>query len=307
MSRTADIPPKQVTSSLVVPHKRARSNTFGIALFDTAIMTEHSRSAADVAPDPAWVLPAPTRDYITLYITLPRLEVWRVVEVPVNYSFALLHTLLQFLFGWSHSHPHQFAVYDGITISRTCKGEIEETGRVLKPDIELFESLHSDHSETHMYRIKGEDPIWRVGSSSESSRSQGEDNWVIEKDEQSVTLGDVWNQEEDQNLSYMTDGQSSNEQIAIKYEYDFNAPWIVHISCYTENPFVSKVEPSNLPRIVKAQGAVSLSVGFINGLKYWSLNRWYIASHGGCWLLGAISMSLSFFDFPSNLDSRTEC
>ena len=242
MSGTANISPKQVASSLAVPHKRARSNTFGIALFDTAILTEHSPTDADVGkssnnflpcrlelkhafikvPDPAWTLPAPTRDYITLYITLPRLEVWRIVEVPVNYSFALLHTFLQFLFGWSNSHPHQFAVYDGITISRTCKGQIEEAGRVLKPDIELFESLYPDHSETHMDRIKGEDPIWRVGSSSESSRSQGEDNWVIEKEEQSVTLGDVWNQEEDQNLSYMTDGQSSNEQIAIKYEYDFD-------------------------------------------------------------------------------------
>ena len=66
MSRTADIPSKQLTSSLAVPHKRARSNTFGIVLFDTAIMTEHSRSAADVGKSP--------NNFVPGWLELKRME-----------------------------------------------------------------------------------------------------------------------------------------------------------------------------------------------------------------------------------------
>ncbi len=47
-------------------------------------------------------------------------EIWRVIQVPENYSFWNLHMAIQDAFGWTNSHLHSFET----TNPKTGKGEI---------------------------------------------------------------------------------------------------------------------------------------------------------------------------------------
>ena len=59
--------------------------------------------------------------------------VYRVVRVPRNYTFAHLHMLVQFLFGWSGGHSHRAEVWSHVALyAKTNKpGEInfKKSGR----------------------------------------------------------------------------------------------------------------------------------------------------------------------------------
>ncbi|KAI0041984.1 hypothetical protein FA95DRAFT_1610563 [Auriscalpium vulgare] len=209
-------------------------------------------------PDPYFTLPPPTTQYITLYIMLMRFKrVFRVVEVPLNYTFANLHTLMQFLFGWSGDHLHEVEVFDCVTLLKTRKGEIKEAGRIPAHQRELSDWYAVNGTGRIARQFKGSDPMWKV-----TTRKPRKNEWwdleVENRLDAEATLGEVWNVDEKQNLSYRTEGDSSNEEIAIKYKYDLGSTWEVHISCNDDNTFVTKAVASNLPVIVKANGAPPL-------------------------------------------------
>ncbi|KAI0057849.1 hypothetical protein BV25DRAFT_1841424 [Artomyces pyxidatus] len=240
-------------SSASTAQKRQRAHTLTAGDQDTA---DGPSSSKRTRPDPYFTLPEPTTRYITLYFQLFRFKrVFRVVEVPLNYTFANLHTLIQFLFGWSGAHLHEMEVFDRVLLYKTRKGEIRNCGRAPKYQIEFYWE-HPEYPHREVF-LKGNEPIWRVSTRRAQTWGFDDEDVVgtrVARDRE-VTLGEVWNVDDEQNLSKTTGGVSSNEEIAIKYHYDFGASWEVHISCNDDNLFLERAEPSNLPYIRKANGA----------------------------------------------------
>ncbi|VDC02466.1 unnamed protein product [Peniophora sp. CBMAI 1063] len=111
----------------------------------------------NAAPNPYTTLPPPTTEYITLYIKLQRRrQCFRIVEVPSNYTFALLHTLLRFLFGLSDKR-HYFEVVDHVIFHKQIRGQIHNCGRWSKFHQERlpeFIAFYPDHC--------GDSPVMRV-------------------------------------------------------------------------------------------------------------------------------------------------
>ncbi|KAI0320166.1 hypothetical protein OF83DRAFT_657740 [Amylostereum chailletii] len=223
-------------------NKRPRNNSTSAV--------EHSKHPK--GPDLYLTLPSPTSRFITLNFQLCRFKrVFRIVRVPLNYTFANLHTLIQFLFGWSDSHAHAAEVYDNVELYKTKKGEIKNCGRPHRIELEMYnERVAAGHDA---YRPRGNYPIWRVSTRAGNGYGFGD---YEEKLDWEVTLNQVWNRNEEQNASFANEGDSPNEDIAIKYTYDFGASWEVHISTHEQDVFWKRGEPSNLPLIVKANGAV---------------------------------------------------
>ncbi|KDQ62170.1 hypothetical protein JAAARDRAFT_189531 [Jaapia argillacea MUCL 33604] len=88
---------------------------------------QKKRCVKDVKPDPHTTLPTPTSEFIQLRFQLARFKgVFRIVQLPQNYTFANLHTFIQFAFGWGGSHAHQSFVWSNVEMysGNYKKGEI---------------------------------------------------------------------------------------------------------------------------------------------------------------------------------------
>lgn len=49
------------------------------------------------------------KNYI-LKIFLQDTDIWRMISIPYDYSFAQLHKVIQIIFGWNDSHLHEFNI-----------------------------------------------------------------------------------------------------------------------------------------------------------------------------------------------------
>ncbi|KIK94743.1 hypothetical protein PAXRUDRAFT_428267 [Paxillus rubicundulus Ve08.2h10] len=121
-----------------------------------------SSSSASHGPDPYTILPQITTDYIQLRFQLARFGVHRIVRLPLTFTFANLHTLIQYMFGWSDSHLHQAEVFPNVVLHSDKKlpGFIKSCGRK-RPieDYELGDALAINHWERFE---RADRPIYRV-------------------------------------------------------------------------------------------------------------------------------------------------
>lgn len=101
---------------------------------DNVSSSDSELEAKISAPEnPYLTLPAPTTSYIQLRMQLCRFKgVYRQVRVPTNYTLANLHTLIQYLFGWSGGHLHQSKVWADVEMySGNYKAyHIKDKGRI---------------------------------------------------------------------------------------------------------------------------------------------------------------------------------
>lgn len=102
------------------------------------------------AQSASYTPPRKTTDYIRLRFQLARFRVYRVVQLPLTFTFANLHTLIQYMFGWSDSHLHHAEVFPNVVLcdgdSESMKGTIKSCGRT-RPleDYELGDPSAIDH------------------------------------------------------------------------------------------------------------------------------------------------------------------
>ena len=77
--------------------------------------------------------PRKTADYTQLRFQLARFRVFRAVQLPLTFTFANLHGLIQYMFGWSDSHLHRSEVFPNVVLfdgdSEALVGTIKSCGR----------------------------------------------------------------------------------------------------------------------------------------------------------------------------------
>ncbi|KZT28858.1 hypothetical protein NEOLEDRAFT_1108405 [Neolentinus lepideus HHB14362 ss-1] len=200
-------------------------------------------------------LPEPTNLHIQLRFQLARFKnVYRIVRVPLNYTFANLHTLIQFVFGWNNSHLHQAQVYSHVQMysGNYRKGEIKKCGR--RPPMPT-----SENEDDIMYweHFGPRDlPVYKVVKRRREKKTKygfwDEFDPVEVKEDAELTLGEVWNDDETKNVS---GGECKNAEIGIKYEYDLGSSWDIHITIDGDRHIIEAERPSNTPVIRKAKGA----------------------------------------------------
>lgn len=201
-------------------------------------------STREDIPDPRTVLPAPSTAHVRLRFQLARFKgVFRTVALPLNYSFAHLHLLVQYLFGWGGGHVHQAKVYAAVELySRTNRpGEIKKYGRAPPMPDDWLEGVNADHE-----RVAFERRMWEQSRKTEAEwvvRERGKkDGWdslgmkpgkrgddVLRKDA-AVRLDEVWNEELEKNAS---EGDYGNDEIAINYEYDLSYKSFYSLKVFT--------------------------------------------------------------------------
>lgn len=159
--------------------------------------------------------PRETTDYIQLRFQLARFGVYRIVRLPRTFTFANLHTLIQYMFGWSDSHLHHAEVFPNVVLhdDEELIGTIKSCGR--KRPLEHYE-LGDRWAIDHWRRFEpANQPIYRVQP--KVTRRKDEFDSVMTMEEKGLTLESIWSHNEANNVS---DGQCSNIQIAIVYTYD---------------------------------------------------------------------------------------
>ncbi|CED83375.1 Protein MM3350-like domain [Phaffia rhodozyma] len=129
-------------------------------------------------------LPEPTKSHLVLDFVFSDTDAtYRRIRVPSNYSFELIHKLIQYTFGWSDIKPHKF----------TALGQIKLVSA--SPEVKHVQNWGS--------------PKIKISASPSSQRS---DDDVAEEDEKTFTLGDVWKDHEK---------VGANEKLGVSYEYDY--------------------------------------------------------------------------------------
>ena len=171
----------------------------------------------DMARPLPYTPPDKTTDYIELRFQLARFRVYRIVHLPVTFTFANLHTLIQYMFGWSDSHLHHAEVFPNVVLfdgdSEALVGTIKSCGRRrAMPDWALGDpAVMAD-----WMRFEPEtEPIYRVQPRVTRRRDGIDDVMIME--EKGLALESIWSHNEANNVS---DGQCSNAQIGIIYTYD---------------------------------------------------------------------------------------
>jgi len=170
--------------------------------------------------DPYTTLPPPSTSYMQLRFQLCGFKhVYRVVQLPLSYTFANLHTLLLFLFGWNGSHLHQSHVYSHVKMysKNTKPGHMKKYGRV--PPLPEWISP-DDEREIYFWELQHPDSaIYEVVPQGSNRRSGGGHDFRYETrvEDQELTLGEVWNVKERQNASQ---GECTNLEMGIQYQYD---------------------------------------------------------------------------------------
>src|SRR5262245_24536518 len=107
--------------------------------------------------DPYRTLPEPSTSYIRLRFQLCGFEnVYRIVRLPLSYTFANLHTLILFLFGWNGSHLHESHVYSHVRMSsnETEPGRMSKYG-IVPPLPEWIEP--DDEREVYFWGLEHPD------------------------------------------------------------------------------------------------------------------------------------------------------
>ncbi|KAF5381582.1 hypothetical protein D9615_005403 [Tricholomella constricta] len=219
-------------------------------------------------PDPYTTLPPPTKAYITLRFQLARFTgVFRVVRVPLNYTFAHLHTLVQFYFGWK-GRAHNFRVYSHVTMytasNRAKAGQMKRFG-CAPPVPDSWLTGHNDKMQRDMWKVINQNASWwEVVPGGQRDRQSLEEqigiggkdfNYRERKEDGDVTLGMVWNREG----GNLTEGECADREIAIAYA----ASWDVHITLESDNAHRTVNSPSNLPILVQAKGAPPVEDAFL--------------------------------------------
>lgn len=225
----------------------------------------------EIVPSKLYTSPRETTNYIQLRFQLARFKVYRIVHLSLTFTFANLHTLIQYMFGWSDSHLHHAEAFPNAVLhdDEELVGTIKSCGRK-RPleDYELGDRWAIDDWERFEPANK---PIYRVQP--KVTRRKDRFDQVMTMEEKRVALESIWTQNEANNVS---DGQCSNAQIAIIYTYDFGGTyitftislnphhrplsdeWTVHITCEQGNIFHRLDTPNNHPIFKDARGAVSL-------------------------------------------------
>lgn len=237
---------------------------------------EKTRRSKSSRPDPYTTLPAKTTSYVKLRFQLMNFaNVYRIVQLPVTFTFANLHTLIQYMFGWSNSHLHRAEVVSHVVMhdpNGELAGTMKRWGR--KPMLgEYLGGEEEDYGDRISWRYERDDnPIYHVDEYGVRPEGFGEVYAKSIKDYK-LKLGEIWTKDYKNNASL---GESPNDDIGIIYEYDFGGrivvrivsksanidtdSWTVHISCDAKELFYDSKTPINTPFVVKAQGAVGGSI-----------------------------------------------
>lgn len=191
----------------------------------------YNELASHFAGSPAYfTLPCPTNTWIQLRFQLNRFPgVYRVVQVPTNYTFANMHTLIQYLFGWSGHHSHKTRVYTNVEMYKSAnrKGSIKSYGQARAfPEGRFIPNLREamqDQALNWWNISNGETAIYEVvaaGKNQGAHQDSGvyfSDSWQYKVEDQELTLDDVWTLNEGSNVSK---GEYSNRNIGLIYEYE---------------------------------------------------------------------------------------
>ncbi|TFK91140.1 hypothetical protein K466DRAFT_483426 [Polyporus arcularius HHB13444] len=222
-------------------------------------------------PDPTSVLPPPSDKVIQLRFQLSRFKgVYRVVRLPLSFTFAHLYRFILLIFGWSGHHLHEAEVVTHVerySPNGPRKGEVKKHRSFRVPEEpDRHEDIRAWQEWLFKYGKNDRDPAMLVKP--KGARRQHHppldmnDPWdvlfaeleVPVKKDAEVTLGDIWAWKSRHNLS---EGRCSNMEIAILFHYDLGASWDVHITVEPDKDgrFMWKVDPPrNAPVITVAKG-----------------------------------------------------
>lgn len=167
-------------------------------------------------PDLYRTLPAPTHEYVQLRFQLQGQKgVYRSVQLPLNYTFAHLHTLIQYLFGWSGKGTHKARAYTNVEthkLGTVKEGCIKKKGEAPEPPDCL------DEITGHIFEVQHADAaIYEVVPVGQNTNGPSDFTYHHKLNDHELELNEVWNEDEDQNLSR---GESINDTIGVIYEYD---------------------------------------------------------------------------------------
>jgi hypothetical protein len=186
------------------------------------------RSKSSRGPNPYITLPAKTNDYIQIRFQLLNFKnVFRIVQLPATFTFANLHTLIQYMFGWSDSHLHRAEVVSYVVMhdpNGEQVGMMKRWGR--KPT--FFQEYLGGKEESYGDRIswkfeRDDNPLYNVEQCGQPSMNLGLDYAKTVKDSD-LTLGDVWTKDFENNAAR---GECQNDELGIIYEYDLGGT-IIH-------------------------------------------------------------------------------
>ncbi|KAJ7625908.1 hypothetical protein FB45DRAFT_1005187 [Roridomyces roridus] len=194
----------------------------------------------------AETLPPPSSTFVQLRFQLARFKgVYRVIRVPLNYTFANLYKLIIFVFGWHGDHLH-----------RAHAGHFKRGGKLgpWPPG----DPLDVDHPLYRIYEMERRqdvaeyEVVMKGGRRREVKEAEyfGDipDTEAIVED-QDLCLSQVWNPKARKNASK---GACGNKEVGVKFEYDLGDCWEVHITMDNEDFFTVK-PPSNLPIMVTSK------------------------------------------------------
>ncbi|RPD62385.1 hypothetical protein L227DRAFT_498866 [Lentinus tigrinus ALCF2SS1-6] len=235
--------------------------------FDEYASTPESENA----PDPSSVLPPPSDKVIQLRFQLARFKgVYRIVRLPLSFTFAHLYRFILLIFGWSGDHLHEAEVVTNVerySPNGPRKGEVKKHRSFRVPEApDRHEDIRAFQEWLLVYSKSERDPAMKVSPNPRKRQHNPpldmNDPWdvlfasleyPVRKDAE-VTLGDVWAWKSRDNLSK---GQCSNMDIAILFHYDLGASWDVHITVEPEKDgsYMWKANPPrNAPVITVAKG-----------------------------------------------------
>ncbi|KAJ6611722.1 hypothetical protein B0H10DRAFT_2055442 [Mycena sp. CBHHK59/15] len=211
------------------------------------------------AVNPYKTLPPPSAALFQLRFQLARFKgVYRVAQVPLNYTFAHLHKLIQFMFGWHGDHMHRAKVYSHIEMySGNYKaGHIKRYGKDAQRPDEVDAAMLMYWEHTHRTDIAEYEVVARGRNTRRVRVHEFDNDEDAEQrvEDQELRLSQVWNEKLRKNASM---GACTNRQMGVIYEYDMGAAWTVHITMDRETDFFTAETPSNLPIMVpgKNKGA----------------------------------------------------
>ncbi|KAI0648047.1 hypothetical protein C8Q79DRAFT_549473 [Trametes meyenii] len=278
--------PSASTNSALVPTKRPLEDTGSAEQPDRDKRPRQpdqappSASSSRDASSSTGVMPPPCDTYIRLRFQLARFKgVYRIVRLPLSFTFAHLYRYILLLFGWSGTHAHQAEVLTHVELYSNAyrPGEIKKHRSFRIPEEPPLggdirdDGLSEWQQWATFYARAGSDPAMRV-----SPRGTSYDDWmgkpreplnmddpwdrawariqVPSKKDSEVTLGDVWSFKSKDNISR---GDCHNREVAIKFEYDLGASWEVHITVCADkkNEYMWKCKPpQNYPELIEAKG-----------------------------------------------------
>ncbi|KAJ7722455.1 natural resistance-associated macrophage protein-domain-containing protein [Mycena maculata] len=265
-------------ASVSMAAERDESIDFGSGIFVTVLgaanpsptrrtTTRHrpqkkARLSLPPAGNPYKTLPLPTSSFIQLRFQLARFKgVYRVAQIPLNYTFANLYKLVLFMFGWSGQHAHRATVYSHVeTYSGNYKaGHMKRYGKRAPLPV----AAADDAAMLHYYELTRRTDIaeYEVVMMGRGTALQGfnyfgdfADDAEQRVEDLDLCLSQVWNQKLRKNASK---GACGNKEMGVIYEYDLGASWEIHITMDREDDFFSVQPPSSLPIMIlgKNKGA----------------------------------------------------